>query len=157
MRALIGFAICAALAGCAAVPGLGEPNAGEPARTPVDGNCQTDAYAYYGTTTIAELGLDGAASIIEVPPEYLHRRGQIWVTQTRITLGGEELRMLCAEYPEGDQLSYIPIDDSWVSPTAEVDFAVGVSAPQVLALALAAVAIIAASVLLYRRQTNRPG
>ena len=145
------------LGGCSSVPGLGVAGVSGP--SPPFPECQADAFAFIGETSLGAIGLDGYGEA--------NRVGMVWVTLNPATheqFGlppGEVMepgRVVCVEWPDGSGMSTM-IDDSWQPPGAVPVAAARSDEPPLglLALALGLVVIVSVSFLAFRPDPLRPG
>jgi hypothetical protein len=126
--------------------------AGPPAPFP---ECEADAYAFAGETTLRALGLDEIAS-----EEQDVRVGSVWVTATPVdpeSVGARDgvpmERWFCIEWPDGSGMSG-PVDDAW-RPPGDLAIGGGEGAPPIGSILLAASAVIVVAIgswLAFRRQ-----
>lgn len=142
----------AAMAACGGlVPAADAPPAPFP-------ECEDDAYAFVGDTTLAAIGL------ADLWPEEAQRVGDVRVTagpadpdDFPVPPGAPPLtgRVMCIEFGDGSGMSTV-IDDTW-QPPGGFDLATavdGASPSAAVAIIVAAVAVLAVSVLAFR---GRPG
>jgi len=90
---------------------------------PPDPDCVADEYAYFGTTTLAALGVTRPSGR---PPPQPNHAGTIWITADRRFNEGEpvgmaEGRMLCIEFEDAGAggislMTNFPVVDSWQPP-----------------------------------------
>ena len=144
------------MGGCSLAPGLGVGGVTGP--TPPFPECQADAFAFIGETSLGAIGLDGHGEP--------NRVGMVWVTlnpvareQFGLPLGEvvEPGRVVCVEWPDGSGMS-TTIDDSWHPPAAPAASASSDEPPLgLLALAIGLVVIAGVSFLAFRPDPARPG
>jgi hypothetical protein len=139
---LLAFAIAAlTLVACSTtVTVVGGPVvADQPAMFP---ECQADAFAFAGTTSLAGLGLGYVTD-----PAEASRIGTAWVTAG--PAGPSSGRLLCMDYPDGSGiLMEVPAD--WVPPGAEVIETTSIDWPRI-GLGIGAVALVGVTALAFRR------
>ena len=161
--ALAVIVIAAIVPACAGSVTVGDGAAGlaqaVPARQPPFEECQADAFAFVGETSLAAIGL---AELTGGPDA--NRIGSVWVTAGPAGLGvfpGPEApppgRMLCIEWPDGSGMS-TNVDDAWQPPgiDAAAGDAEGSSAVPVgpMAAVIAAVLLVVISYLAFRRDSQ---
>ena len=117
--------------------------------------CEADAYAFIGETSLAELGLR------EQWPEAAGRVGEVWVTAGPpdpaawpMPPGAPPIdqRVICVEFADGSGMAG-PIDDAWRPPGAGMPLAAGSegSLLAVVAVPIAVLVVGAVSYLAFRR------
>lgn len=116
--------------------------------------CEADAYAFVGETSLAELGLR------DMWPQEAGRVGEVWVTAGppdpaawQMPPGAPPIdqRVICVEFADGSGMSG-PIEDSWRPPGAGVQLASrSEGAPlAVVAVLVAVLVVVAVSYLAFR-------
>lgn len=131
---------------------VGEPIVAGPAAGEVPfPECQVEAFAFVGETSLAAIGLaEGFAG-----PE-TNRVGTVWVTAGPGRwdhVGGgpamDRSRVVCVEFPDGSGMS-TTIDDAWQPPGTEIVETTSVAWP-VIGVAAVFVVLLAVTVLAFRR------
>ena len=158
--ALGAIVIAALVPACAGSVTVGGGAAGlaqaVPARQPPFEECQADAFAFVGETSLAAIGL---AELTGGPDA--NRVGSVWVTAGPAVQGafpGQGApppgRMLCIEWPDGSGMS-TNVDDAWQPPGIDVAAGDAEASSGVplgpMAAVIAAVLLVAISYLAFRR------
>jgi hypothetical protein len=117
--------------------------ADQPAMFP---ECQADAFAFAGETSLADLGLGYVTDAGEAS-----RVGMAWVTAgpARGPDGLSSGRMLCIEYPDGSAMS-MGMPDDWVPPGSEVIETTTIDWPRV-GLVIGAIVLVGVTAFAFRR------
>lgn len=156
MRGLVGIWVVTLVGGCGIGVEVRQPVTGP---APPFEECEAESYAFVGESSLAALGLD---KVTPVPPPAPERVGMVWVTADPVPYdagppGGpvRMLRSFCMEYADGGGLSEWPIDDTWQEPAALTDETTADSdlPASLLALVIAVVLVMGASVVAFRRPT----
>ncbi len=148
-------ALVVALAACSGFIPAGD------AVAPPFPECEADAFAFVGETSLAAIGL------AEMWPEEASRLGEIWVTAGppdpdvwQLPPGAPPMnqRVVCVEFDDGSGMAG-PVEDAWQPPGA------GLALPQAggdlpwagLVAIVAAIVVLAISFLAFRTKPREPG
>ena len=113
IRASLASSILLALSACGVLPTADVD-------VPPFPECDVDAFAFHGTTTLAALGLG------EMFPDQASRTGRVWVTaepnpeafDAPPGMPPPDQRLVCVAFEDGSGMVG-PIDDTWQSPASE--------------------------------------
>lgn len=146
------------LAGCAGASSLGVGVVDEAAAPSAPfPECEGDAYAFVGETTLRALMLDEIAS-----EEQDVRVGSVWVTANPVdpeSVGAQDdvpmQRWFCIEWPDGSGMSG-PVDDAWQPPGtfAIIDEADELPIGSILVAAAAMLVVVIGSWFAFRRESS---
>jgi hypothetical protein len=154
MRRPAWLAVATALTLTACAASLRAPAAGGPPFP----ECEADAYAFVGETSLAAIGL------ADMWPEEAGRVGEIWVTAVPVPQFGPPgaapmgQRVVCLEFDDGSGMAG-PIDDAWQPPGAGLALPdAGGDLPWAGLTAIAAVILVLViSLFAFRTKPKEPG